>query len=227
MEGNLHAFGLILVVAVTLFALISYPAKPAGLAQIVIALLAGGGLMIVCQIAGTHMCDAGQPFLQYIIPGTCLILLRSLTRHRCRPARIIAWCLCLAAFILTFHYDDLVHGQHYTGNPARVGHYLQVEQRSNIQQVEASLIMISQDYHDSKHYPASWMDQFPQQQLIAKELGNSESLSRNYKSQRAVAFPLWHSRFTGLYGKTMTDVYLWYSGGKLEDAMGKLEYRPR
>jgi hypothetical protein len=58
-------------------------------------------------------------------------------------------------------------------------------------------------------------------------LGNEYVIPYMKESKNAEAFPLWHTWFTGLYGKRVTNVYLWYPGGKLDDAIGKLEYRPR
>ena len=65
-----------------------------------------------------HLCDAGQPFFQRLIPGPCIFIV--LLHVRCAVIRrTIALLHFIAMLGLSFHFTDVVHEPGWTGNPAR------------------------------------------------------------------------------------------------------------
>ncbi|RPI78968.1 MAG: hypothetical protein EHM45_04680 [Desulfobacteraceae bacterium] len=71
-----------------------------------------------------------------------------------------------------------------------------------------------------KSYPSGWAEE------LFKEALDAEA-GMTYRITRTDAYRLWHSFFTDLYLKSQITVYLWYPGGRLSEAVDKMEWREK
>ena len=117
MAGTIHALLLLLIVAGSAFLLIRFGKRPPSLWRIGLAVGIGcvNGFFLGAMFV--HACGAGQPFTQWLIPSLCLVLVWIFLGTR----RILRWVLTFVFVVATFglsqHYNGLVHGNQYTGNP--------------------------------------------------------------------------------------------------------------
>jgi hypothetical protein len=226
MLGTLNALGLLLVVGLTVWVLVKFPSHAKSFLKVLGALLSGFGVIILCLTFTMHFCHRGEPFAQSLISGLCLILVMIFTRRNIITVAS-ALVIVLLAFALSFHFVNIVHEDGYTGNPKRVNQSWHAEQESKARELDAAMGLCVQKSHDSVSYPAAWFTDLPVQKGIMHYMPDYETIESFSHTHNVIAYPLWHSWLTGIYGRRMTDVYLWYPGGTVAQAIGHLEYRER
>jgi hypothetical protein len=118
--GNLHAVLLIVVITIPLVVFLTrrhLVQQETRLRQR--ALTAALGASAIVLLCGTfiHMCGAGQPLTQWLVPAVSWSVVGSLPLS-VRIRRAVFVGLFVVACILTGHYMVLVHGEEYTGNPS-------------------------------------------------------------------------------------------------------------
>ena len=89
MAGNINAAGIIVVVLLTVFLMLRFGRKPNKLMHILGGILGAIGIALLAILTSTHMCKAGQPFLQWFIPCACLGCILIELLHNSAPRRNI------------------------------------------------------------------------------------------------------------------------------------------
>ena len=218
MVGNLHALMLIALPLLTLLACAAggRPDRPRQRTSVLL-----GGVLILIVLAGSlsaHGCNAGQPVMQWGIPGVCL-LATVLWVHNQRLAGALAVASALAMFGLSFHYSEVVHGPIYVGDP----NYGKTRAARLIRELSLTSQVIEEltEKNDAT-YPAGWLAETA---LVAQHRKAFEGVAMAW--ERVEVSPLWHSRLTRLYRRTTRPVEMWYPGGEPRDAAARLEWRER
>ncbi|MFH0888427.1 MAG: hypothetical protein V1871_04395 [Planctomycetota bacterium] len=216
MEGNINAIGIIIIPILTAILLIKYGSKPNKLFQIII-----GILITLIALCGNpqHLCYEGQSFYQSIIPSICLLISLLFIKPK-----IIRWVTAVIILITMFYlinqYNNLVHGNNYTGNPKWRKKTTQEGVQDKLQYIKIELETISATNNTT--YPAGWLSDLEIKQLIPQSeqfLLDNKSVKETYK--------FWHTPITRLYGVTYQKVDIWYPGGLLKDSINKLEVKER
>jgi hypothetical protein len=158
-----------------------------------------------------HLCDAGWGGFQRFLGGICFAAVLTFSTNR-RAAAVVGVVFALASIALISHYDNLVHGETYTGRRGdRSGtrsrkQWALEEARKEVESISADRIA------------AGWLSE---QTEIAKSLAHSP------KQHREAGEDVWHSGFTQLYRLRKVPVELWSPGGTPAEAADRLEWRDR
>ncbi|MCR4415993.1 MAG: hypothetical protein NUV77_26555 [Thermoguttaceae bacterium] len=119
MAGHLHAAAILVLVAATV-ALLAWKGRAIPpdqrQARYRAALVALVTACVLGLIGSLHLCGAGTPKAQWVLPGICWALLMLFIPQR-RLRRWLSAVSMVALVALVFHYLDLVHGRDYSGNP--------------------------------------------------------------------------------------------------------------
>ena len=170
-------------------------------------------VVILAPLLNAHLCRAGLPFTQWLIPAMCIVLVGTFTRV-IWLRRVVVVVLMLAALQLSFHFTSLVHMKGYTGNPSSgegVGRvYLRVL-REDL--VDSGLDTLQQ-------FPSGWL-----RDIVDEELEEHE-IFEHLRSLGNISH-LWHTWFTRIYRVTSTPADVWYPGGVLADSLEHIELRAR
>jgi len=157
---------------------------------------------------------------QWVIPAGCIWLIVLLIADRIYRFSI-ATLVFISGVILCFQYSDWVHKTGWTGNPE--GMRLMAKNRPVVMIREAEEFLVGKAATDPIDYPAGWLKDLPP--IKAEDsydlyLGTCPGLGE-YTS-------LWHSSFTQLYrAKAGPGRDLWYLGGPIRDAKGRIVLRDR
>jgi hypothetical protein len=120
-------------------------------------------------------------------------------------------------FYLINQYNNLVHGNNYTGNPKWREKATQESVQDALQHIKMELKTVSTT--NNTVYPAGWLSESEILQLITRRFSDNKSVKEIY------AF--WHTPVTKLYGVKYQKVDIWYPGGLLKDSIDKLEAKER
>jgi hypothetical protein len=207
--GNTQAFILIAFLIATPVLCIAGYGKP-GTWRIGISLVAGLLMALVCAVSGMHRCLNGAPFLQWLIPAACATAVLVLVRSRWIRFSMVTLYFVVSIWLCQ-DYAHLVHTPDYHGNSAILE-----------RQREQTLFGVKQGIRnkaakDMTAYPAGWMHEAPLLTLV-----DADSF---FLAELAADSPLWHSWLTGLY--ELRQGGIWYPGGRLSEAVDKIEYRER
>lgn len=217
---NLHA---ILMVAVVLGALalliLARRRRPRPATILVASIIA----LFTCMI-GTgfhHACIQGQPVMQWMIPSGCIWVILLFVAGRLRKL-IASTLLFVAMIVMCQQYSRWVHEDGWTGDIEAMRGSAINRQRVMISRAENFLA--DRAATNAAHFPACWMKDLPpvnaDRESYKLYLGNHLWLGDYIR--------LWHSSFTRLYrAKAGTDRDLWYLGGPIKDAKGRIVVRER
>ena len=219
MTGNINAIGIIVTVLFTIFVLWKFGSKAAGVIQVIVAVILPSILFLIGKVLSLHECDAGNAFTQLLIPAICLAFIITFVRNG--KVRILTGIIIfIVAVVLTNQFNDLVHGDNYTGNQNR-------ENGFNILKQERDLKLIKEIFNKEgetaqNKYPPDWLLGRVLYSFIPEEVK-----ARLEKYSNGVGtYKLWHTCFTGLYGiRKGKGVAIWYPGGLLKDCANKLELK--
>ena len=231
MEGTLHAFGFILIFVLTLFALVRYFRRPANAMQVFVAVLIGLLLISLHVIAGKQLVYATVLFVelppvQSLMPGIAIALLGIFTTRPHRTVRVTAWIIFAVSLLLAGHFVWQVGTQRYTESPSSFTQRLQDQHQHELDNLNEALSHI-QGYYPQKTFSASWLDRSVVFTRLMDEIMSWPCPPPTIIHHDATFTTYWHTWFTGLYGVHEVPIAVWYPGGKINDAIGKLEYRPR
>jgi hypothetical protein len=183
-------------------------------------ILAGLGLGLLCIPAyvlfGMHKCDAGDPVLQALLGGGCLVALAVWIRTLV-AANVLALAAVASGAGLVTHYNTLVHSAEVTGNPAISRSYLEAE---TLRRTSEQLARLGQG--DPQRYPGGWLGETA---FARKDPASPELRDLAIRQARYEGSPFWHTWFTGLYVKRTREVALWFPGGTISEGAGRLEWR--
>lgn len=184
-----------------------------------LAASAAGGAVVAFLMGGfvLHMCHEGQAVHHWSLFSLCgIATVICVTRLRIGLAVTVGWILALVAS--ADHYSDLVHGTEYTG----LATHLRDQRRWDYQCKDAGRILGELGKRDASSYPEGPLGLSPFIEAHPEEGGY---LRFFFDAQRTESIPLWHSWLTSLYGRKTVPLELWYPGGTLSEAAGRLEYR--
>ncbi len=213
MAGSLNALGLIGVVALTLLTLFVRKPQKCSSRQFAMSVFLASPVVILAPLLNLHLCRAGLPFTQWLIPAMCIVLVGTFARVNWLR-RVVVVVLMVAAIQLSFHFTSLVHRRGYTGNPS-----------SNDGVRRAYLHVLREDLVDSgldtqQQFPSGWL-----RDIVDEELEVYEGFE-HLRSLGNVSH-LWHTWFTRIYRVTSTPADVWYPGGVLADSLEHIELRAR
>ncbi len=157
--------------------------------------------------------------------GCLLLLFPALENVKIRIT-LLLFLFCFGLFFC-LHFTFLVRTSNYTGNPADINHAEKVRQSSTIREVQTIFALQTSDRQISeKTYPAGPFSRSTAWTLLGQSSDDSiRDLAEHITSKRFTAHRLWHTGFTGIYGKNTDVVQLWYPGGKLKDGIAGLKYQ--
>lgn len=213
MAGSLNALGLIGVVALTLLAIFVRKPQRFNSRQFAMSVFLALPVVILAPLLTVHLCRAGQPFTQWLIPAMCIVLVGTFT---CVTwlRRVVVVVLMVAAIQLSFHFTSLVHRKEYTGNPSSGEGVRRVYLR-----------VLSEDLVDSgldtqQQFSPGWL-----RDIVDEEL-EVYAIFEHLRSLGNVLH-LWHTWFTRIYGITDVPADVWYPGGVMADSLEQIELRAR
>lgn len=211
---TLHALALLACPIVAIAAVFFAPRKP-GQKPAGVWALVWPVLVAVVPATSRHLCDEGQAILQWLIPLFCLWLVAVFVGH-VTARRSVAWLLAVAMWILTFHYEQVVHERDITGNP-NWGRGSRAVSNSTLRVIKVELADCSA--LDTTEYPAGWVRDLSFASLLEFPL---------YRGPiRGEVASFWHSSWTSLYRPIRIPQDYWYPGGTLAAAADRIEIRDR
>ncbi|MEW6715699.1 MAG: hypothetical protein AB1306_11510 [Nitrospirota bacterium] len=218
MASNFNAFGLLLLVMATAIILWKFGRKPK---KIFIILLAIIGFILFTFALGPRLFTSGtngQPIFQIMIPATCLFLILIFINNVAIKLLIFV-LFFLASLTLGQHYRDLVKTEIYTGNSNLTEDMLKLRKTFIVYD------LLNEARINDNKYPPGWLRELLPE-VKAKALKNIIGYLNNRQMHKIEIVHLWHSWFTGLYGKTEGEVIdVWFPGGTLKDSAEKIEFR--
>lgn len=217
MIGNLHAAALLSLTLVTIV-VCARCRRERPRRRMLPGLLTGALLGMVASCVSSHLCRAGQPLTQWLIPAACLAATLTYVGHA--AARwTVAIIAVVAMFGLSSHYSDVVHGPVYIGNP----HYARRRDAGLARDEQWAIeLIVDLGDTDDEDYPSGWLSEAS---FVAGNPKHFEMLIATGKRIRVRR--LWHSWLTRLYERQTTPLDMWFGGGKLKDAASNVEYRER
>jgi hypothetical protein len=225
MDGDLNAFGLLLVILLTGAVLMRRGTLTGSLRRTPAALGIAFSMIIIAMIFLASWQNEVSDSHQFLIPLVCLVLLLTFTQ----PSELrttAGFAVGLAAFLLSIHSISLAGTSYterprwvYTGNPMWARETSHSTARRDLREVRSWLADVAED--DTREYRAGWLaDSAFSRKLPADYL-------RFTKARSVEIHSFWHTPLTGLYGRTYHELSLWYPGGRLKDGLKRLEFRPR
>jgi hypothetical protein len=209
---SFHAIGLLAVVGGTVFACIRMRGGPRWRIGLVTAIVTG----FLALLFPGHLCDAGHPVHHLLIGAACMVAISILVKNRW-TATGLSLAVVLVIGTLAWDYLDLVHKPGLTGNPRP-----REERRRTGAEARARQLLTEMAATDNKTYPASWLHEAG---FVRNADRGSPLADIPHSLPRVEVRWLWHSWFTGIYECRRTPGFLWYPGGKLSEAAGRVEWR--
>lgn len=213
MAGSLNAFGLIGVVALTLLAIFVRKPQRRNSRQFAMSVFLALAVVVLAPLLTIHLCRAGQPLTQWLIPAMCIVLVGTFTRVNWLR-RVVIVVLMVAAIQLSFDFTSLVHRRGYTGNPSSG----EGVRRSYLHVLREHLVDSGLD--TQQQFPSGWLRDIVDEELeIYAGFEHVPSLGN--------VSHLWHTWFTRIYRVTGVPADVWYPGGVLADSLEQIELRAR
>lgn len=220
-----------MIMLMTLLAVLRYFNKPVNGARPFIAVVTG--VLVFAILIGINqllvygsVLSARQPIIQSIIPAVAITLIGTYTPRPHRAARVIAWSIFGIALALIGHFVWLTETPCYTENPQFVSAHLKYSQRSTLDHIDDALEYVA-DYYPRKSFSPGWIEQASFYPRLTQGLTACACPPPSIRHHDAIFTRYWHTGFTGLYGTQVIPNAVWYPGGRVKDAIGKLEYRPQ
>lgn len=165
-------------------------------------------------VTGTpgHLCDRGNPTMQWLIPGLASTATIGFLREP-RAALLASLLLAATAVPLARQYDACVHSPAYVGNVARL-------QRLHRSQNERLALMKEElrASRDPTDHPAMWLRDIP---------GNPTAGWFDTPPEFIEAEDVWHSWLTGIRRAKRMPLDVWFPGGTRAAAADRVELRTR
>ena len=114
MMPELNAAGLALIVLATLLAVWRFRRRTITPREIARTGVLAGGYFLLMGVLSVHLCDAGNPVRQIVLPSICLVLI--LTTIERPTAKWLSIAVAVLGAVLTYHAVELVHDG-YPTNP--------------------------------------------------------------------------------------------------------------
>lgn len=179
------------------------------------------GVLVLAARTFKHNCNSGQPYTQWAIPGLCLwVILLFVADRTFRSGCAAVMTFAMAA--LCWHFMGLMHEPGWTGDPQ--GMRAMEQNRPKVMIREAEEFLAGKAASDPIDYEPCWLSELPPIRVaeISYELylGKCPGLGM-FES-------CWHSKITGLYrAEVGRGRDLWYLGGPIKDAKGRIVVRER
>jgi len=217
MWATLHALTLILLPIVTIAAIVRIPQRRCNAQSdksmeigIILAYVLASMIVFPC------LCDRGGPWLrQTFLPLACMVA-ASLFIGPPRARRTMVLLGAVTGFALQFHVDSLLDAPEWA--------YDRKSLMTRAQLNQSWLARVSNDIEtrgesDRNCYPADWLGDL--------QLADGSRVYVSYLFANTRAVRVWHTWITGLLRVEGTALDVWFPGGTLKEAAGKLEVRVR
>jgi len=224
MAGTLNALGLLFVIGITIAALRRHGRVPRQFRSVLFGLLLAILSMFIASVFSTHMCKAGSPVMQLLIPAICFVICYAAVDTQYRWELPV---LFLAPLVLGFHFSVLVHQEGYSGNPRGANRTIRFIQQDDTTQLKqyCEFVLKEKPALGDRRYPPGLLASSGAWQVLGGEV-TDEKLRQHYLASKGIhTYRLWHTWLTGIYGARRYTAHAWYPGGKLKDAVPRLEYR--
>ena len=215
MQGNIHAVLLIALSAAVLASLSAMKRRmpTGGQVSNAFAIVALG--VTVVMLANNHLCYEGQPLMQWLILGPCLLLVLLFVSSPARR-RMMGAAVFVGMMGLSCHFTALVHEPGWTGNPDWDG-----GAHARLIGMHLAMKAAAADSDDPEvELQPGWLRELPIEPAI------KDALTEEHPARRDV-HRIWHTWLTGLYRYSIVQQDYWYPGGPLADAAERLELRDR
>jgi hypothetical protein len=212
MASTIHALVLLFTIFLTLILIVRF-GKPR------IERVNGGILFpTVLFFAGLALYPPGwpTPVYQLLVPILCLSLVMIFMEPKILR-RIVSVFLVVTALVLSLHFDNLTSTEKYTGiHPQRPT----LMNEMKIKRAETHLSSAAST--DSNSCQQGWLSESELVKHIPDE--HRRFILEKYLPR---SYYLWHSKFTGVYGKKQGEFGIWYPGGTLKEYAQKLEWKEK
>ncbi|MHB9025312.1 MAG: hypothetical protein ACYC7E_14270 [Armatimonadota bacterium] len=207
MGGTIIAFGLLATLGMTAYSLIRHRSD-FNIAWWIFILLLWGIVVQVMLPQFTLPNGRGSSTQSLMISSLCFVLSAAIVTPNWRRYWILL-CFTFAMMIaLPWYAASLLAVNDYSSHRHTM-HHMRDSLFYELREIEK---------HNGWSYPAGWLADQP----FTKEIDH-----KILQGHRVIPHPLWHSWLTRLYRKETIPGEAWYPGGKIKDALGKIEYRPR
>jgi hypothetical protein len=214
MSPTLHAIVLLATIGGAIFACVRMRGSP----RWGIGLVTACACLLLTFLLPGHLCDAGHPF-HHLGIGSAGVVAVSIFVKDLRKAAVISLVIFITIATLAWNYLHLVHEPGVTGNPQP-----HEEKRRKKAETSAQLMLAEMGASDEKTYAASWLYETD---FVRNADPRSQLMDIPRLLTRVEVRWLWHSWLTGLYECRRTPGALWFPGGKLVEASGRVEWRER
>lgn len=214
MQDDLNAIVLLIVPLVTLILLWKFGRFSVNFKKVVKAILFLLFTSVLNIITSTHLCDAGTPFCQWLVPAVCGgAIIIGMEEKKIKRTSVIV--MFVVSIVLSQHFVHLVHEDNYIGNPnPRIN-----SMSESLLECQKELLKTDEEFVN-RTYPAGWIEE------SLKELEEFNLIVKG-PFKKIEIHKLWHTNFTGIYGATDKQLGVWYPGGILQDAIGKIVIKER
>lgn len=215
MQGTVHAIVLVALPVAVVIALAAMKRRAPTSRQFTIALAIAAVGTLAAPMFNHHMCLEGEPRMQWLILGPCLLLVLLLVNS---PAwrRTIGAVVFIGMMGLSCHFTDLVHERGWTGNPNWDGGANAVFRSLR----QSAAVVASDSENPNVEMAAGWLRDLPVWPAVQDLFGDQHPVRRELNRT-------WHTWLTGLYRYSSVPQDFWYPGGPLADGITKLEMRDR
>lgn len=214
MQAELNAAGVLAPAAATVLLLWKFGSRPTTPWRMLLALVV---FLALWAFRPSHLCGAGQPLTQWLVPGLGIFLVLSFVRPKL--ARYSAAVVFLAlSFFLSEHFIDLVHTDGFTGNPEHPEESVLLLQRSILMEFTLHDREAEPPVDPGRTFPPGWLDDLLEQLEGKRPDPALHSLP--------VAGRAWYTPITGLYPLSAPrKCRIWFPGGTLGEGAEGLEIR--
>jgi len=218
MAGNINAIGILITILLTVLLILKFGKKPNKRIRFYWGILWACLVAVLAAATSTHLCTAGQPVFQWLIPCISLGCILTLIEPK-KIRRVASAIIIISTFLLSQQYISLVHTNTYTGNPQGVKKFKDIKLQHSLQAIKE--ILSEEAKTNNLIYPQGWLSKSEIKELIP------ESERRCLEDDSLETYCFWHTVFTQLYGKNHKKIEMWYPGGLLKESVDRLEFREK
>jgi hypothetical protein len=214
MQGNINAFGLIACIVLTIAMVVLLKRRAVTVRGLLFGVCISVLVMFVAVATSAHLCHAGNPFTQWLIPCIAIIVVFCVIEAPA-PRLMGTLVLSVAAIGLSFHFSELVHWNGYTGNPNGAWR----SKNYRLAQIGTTLRESAAD--GNQPVSAGWLRDvvIPLPEEVVAWMDGLDTYPRSSH--------YWHTWLTGIYRTESIPADVWFAGGIPGATPGQLEVRPR